>query len=161
MVMELPDLGLGAAGRPTEFDFKAVATELKSRLTKGAIRPDGSEITDWKRALPLYSPGQLSELETWSKATAFKPTESSVGNDLKLLNRSGYSREEAMMRTANLVTTRSHCYRILIAGEVIDRDGKVLGRRVRVNVIFFNCTWDADTGELKSVKPEILYVRSL
>ena len=161
LVMELPDLKLGAAGRPTQFDFKAVATELKSRLTKGAKRPDGSFITDWKRALPLYSTGQLSELESWSKTTSFKPSESSAGNDLKLLNRADYSREEAMMRTANLVTTRSHCYRILIAGEVLDRAGKVLARRLQENVIFFKCTWNTSSGELQSVKPEILYVRSL
>jgi len=161
LVMELPDLKLGAAGRPSKFDFKAVATELKSRLTKGAKRPDGSDVTDWKRALPLYSPGQLSELETWGKTTAFNPSESSANNDLKLLNRSDYAREEAMMRSANLVTTRSHCYRIVSAGEVLDPAGRVLGRSVREKVIFFNCTWDAKTGELKSVKPETLYVRPL
>jgi hypothetical protein len=161
LIMELPDLKLGAAGLPTKMDFKAVATELKSRLTKGAKRPDGSTVTDWKRAMPLYSPGQLSELETWGKTTAFKPSESSAGNDLKLLNRSDYAREESMMRTANLVTTRSHCYRIFTAGEVIDRTGKLLARRLQENVVFFNCTWDAGTGELKTMKPEILYVRSL
>ena len=111
--------------------------------------------------MPLYSPGQLSELETWGKTTAFKPSESSAGNDLKLLNRSDYAREESMMRTANLVTTRSHCYRIFTAGEVIDRTGKLLARRLQENVVFFNCTWDAGTGELKTMKPEILYVRSL
>jgi hypothetical protein len=161
LVMELPDLKLGAAGRPTKLDFKAVATELKNRLTKGSLRPDGSAVTDWKRAMPLYSAGQFSELETWGKTAAFSPAESSANNDLKLLNRSDYAREEAMMRTANLVTTRSHCYRVLTAGEVIDRAGKLLGRRLQENVIFFNCTWDASTGELKTVKPVILYVRSL
>ena len=161
LVMRLPELRLGAVGRPAKFDFSAVANELKSRLTKGGMRPDGSEITDWKRALPMYSHGQLGELEAWGKASAFNPPESGANNDLELLNRSDFSREEAMMRTANLVATRSHCYRILTAGEVIDRAGKVLGRRMQENVIFFNCTWDAGTGELKSVKPETLYVRSL
>jgi hypothetical protein len=161
LVLNLPSLRLGAAGRPTRLDFKAVATELKNRLTKGATRPDNSGITDWKRALPLFSPGQLSELQTWSKTTSFTPSENSANNDLKLLNRSDYAREEAMMRAANLVTTRSHCYRIFTAGEVLDPTGRLLARRVQENVIFFNCTWNADTGELESVKPEILYVRSL
>jgi hypothetical protein len=161
LVMRLSELMLGKVGRPTKFDFGAVATELKSRLTKDGKRPDGSKITDWKRALPLYSPGQLGELETWGKTTSFSPSEDSANNDLKLLNRSDYSREEAMMRSANLITTRSHCYRILTAGEVIDRGVKVLGRRMQENVIFFNCTWDTSTGELISVKPETLYVRSL
>jgi hypothetical protein len=161
LVMELPDLRLGAAGSPSQFDFKAVATELKNRLTKGARRPDGSYITDWKHALPLYSPGQLSELKAWGSATTYSPAEDSAGNELGLLNRNDSSREEAMMRTANLVTTRSHCYRIVCAGEVLATDGQVLGRSMREKVIFFKCTWDADTGELKSINPETLYARSL
>jgi hypothetical protein len=161
LVMQLPSLRHGQAGRPTEFKFGAVAKELKDRLTKGGKRPDGSTINTWKDALPLYSPGQLSELESWKKTTSFNPAESITGGVLDLLNRSDYSREEAMMRTANIVTTRSHCFRVLSAGEVLSPDGEVLGRRMMEKVIFFHCTWDPDTGELKAVKPEILYARSL
>jgi hypothetical protein len=159
--MELPDLRLGAAGRPTEFKFAAVAAELKRRVTNGGLRPDGSTVNTWKDALPLYSPGQLSELESWNQPASFNPPESAAGGELGLVNRSDPSREEAMMRAANLVTTRSHCYRIVAAGEVLSPDGKTLARRRQEKVIFFNCTWDAATGELQSVKPETLYVRSL
>jgi len=161
LIMELPSLRLGAANRPEQFKFKAVADELKSRLTAGGERPDGSMITTWKDALPLYSPGQLSELESWNKTAAYDPSENKLNNDLGLLNRSDPSREEAMMRTANFVITRSHCYRIVTAGEVLEASGKVLGRRMQEKIIFFNCTWDPTTGELQSVKPETLYVRSL
>jgi hypothetical protein len=161
LAMTLPELNLGDQVRPMQFDFKAVAAELKKRVTKGGDRPDGSRITGWEEAMPIYSPGQLSELAAWNQETSFNPPESSSNNDLELLNRTNAAREEAMMRTANLVTTRSHCYRVLTAGEVLDPNGKILGRRVRENVIFFNCTWDENTGELVSVKPEILYVRSL
>jgi len=161
LIMELPSLRLGAASRPAQFKFSAVAAELKRRLTKGGVRPDGSMINTWKDALPLYSPGQLSELESWNETTAFNPSENGSSNDLGLLNRSDPSREEAMMRTANLVTTRSHCYRIVVAGEVLKPSGEVLARQKQEKVIFFNCTWDATTGELKTVKPETLYVRSL
>ena len=161
LIMELPKLRLGEASRPVQFKFKAVAEELKRRLTKGGERPDGSMINTWKDALPLYSPGQLSELESWSETIAFNPPENSANNDLGLLNRSDPSREEAMMRTANFVTTRSHCYRIMIAGEVLGAGGEVLARRMQEKVMFFNCTWDPVTGELISVKPKTLYVRSL
>ncbi len=161
LIMELPSLRLGAPSRPANFKFTTVAAELKSRLTKGGVRPDGSMINTWKDALPLYSPGQLSGLESWNETTAFDPPESSSSNSLGLLNRSDPSREEAMMRTANLVTTRSHCYRIAVAGEVLGASGEVLARQKQEKVIFFHCTWDPNTGELMSVKPEILYVRSL
>lgn len=161
LVMELPALRLGAAGRPEKFKFGAVADELKSRLTKGAKLPDGSTLETWKDAIPLYSPGQLGELESWGKVASFNPPESTANGTLALLNRSDPSREEAMMRTANLVTTRSHCYRLVAAGEVLSPNGEVLGRRIQEKVIFFNCTWDSDTGELLSVKPETLYARSL
>ena len=161
LIMELPALRLGEASRPTRFKFKEVAVELKSRLTKGATRPDGTTIADWRDALPLYSPGQLSELKSWDETTAFDPSESSSTGDLGLLNRSDSAREEAMMRTANLVTTRSHCYRIVSAGEVLAPDGEVLARRTQEKVIFFKCAWDTTTGELQSVTPETLYVRSL
>jgi len=161
LIMELPSLRLGEAIRPTEFKFNAVAEELKGRLTNGWKRPDGKIITTWKDTMPLYSPGQLSELESWNETTSFHPSESRSTGELDLLNRSDAAREEAMMRTANLVTTRSHCYRVVAAGEVLAPNGKVLGRRMLEKVIFFNCTWDATTGELESVKPETLYVRSL
>lgn len=161
LVMELPDLRLGAAGRPGEFKFGAVAEELKSRLTKGGVRPDGSTIDTWKDAMPLYSPGQLGELESWGETASFTPMENTASGVLALLNRSDPAREEAMMRTANLVSTRSHCYRLVAAGEVLSPDGEILGRRIQEKVIFFNCTWDPDTGELLSVKPETLYARSL
>lgn len=161
LVMELPSLRLGHAGRPSEFKFDTVAAELKGRLTKGGVRPDGSVINTWKDALPLYSPGQLSELESWSEPDSFDPPESSTSSDLGLVNRSDPSREEAMMRTANLVTTRSHSYRIVAAGEVLAPSGEVLARHMQETVIFFICTWDPTTGELETVKPETLYVRSL
>ena len=161
LVMELPSLGLAAAARPTEFRFKAVAAALKNRLTKGGVRPDGTPIATWNDALPLYSPGQLSELESWNSNTSFNPPESNSGNDLALVNRSDSAREEAMMRSANFITTRSHCYRIVAAGEVRDSGGRVIGQQRQEKVIFFICTWDTTTGELNSVKPEILYVRSL
>jgi hypothetical protein len=138
-----------------------VAAEVKNRLTKGGERPDGSTVNTWKEALPLYSPGQLSELESWAETTSFTPPENASGGVLTLLNRSSPSREEAMMRTANLVTTRSHCFRVVAAGEVLSPNGDVLGRRIEEKVIFFNCTWDPDTGELLTVQPETLYVRSL
>jgi hypothetical protein len=118
-------------------------------------------VTNWTRALPLYSPGQLSELNSWNTTTAFTPSESSANNALGLLNRSDAAREEAMMRTANIITTRSHCYRIVCAGEVIDAAGVTIARTQQEKVIFFRCTWDAATGELVSVKPQTLYVRSL
>lgn len=161
LVMELPSLRLSHAGRPSEFKFDTVAAELKHRLTKGGERPDGGVIHTWKDALPLYSPGQLSELESWSEPDSFDPPESSTSSDLGLVNRSDPSREEAMMRSANLVTTRSHSYRIVAAGEVLGLDGEVLARRMQETVIFFICTWDPATGELETVKPETLYVRSL
>lgn len=161
LIMQLPSLRLGDASRPTDFKFAIVAAELKRRLTKGGVRPDGSIINTWKDALPLYSPGQLSELESWNETNAFYPPESNSSNDLALLNRSDPSREEAMMRTANLVTTRSHCYRIAVAGEILGTSGEVLARQKQEKVIFFNCTWDPITGELKSMKPKTLYVRSL
>lgn len=137
-----------------------MAAELKRRLTKGGERADGSSVATWKDALPLYSPGQLSELVSWNETISFIPSETSASNDLGILNRSDPSREEAMMRMANLVTTRSHCYRIVAAGEVLGPDGEILARQRQEKVIFFNCTWDPATGELKSVKPETLYVRS-
>ncbi len=161
LVMQLPSLRLGHINRPTDFEFASVAAELKRRLTKGGLRSDGSMINSWKDALPLYSPGQLSELESWSQPTSFEPSESSAAGDLGLMNRSDPSREEAMMRTANLVTTRSHCYRVVAAGEALGPNGEVLARRIQENVLFFHCTWDPITGELKSVKPKTLYVRSL
>jgi len=161
LAMELPYLELGAVGRPAGFNFTTVASELKGRLTKGAIQADGTGITDWKRARPLYSPGQLSELQSWIQTTSFNPSESSAGSVLQQLNRSDYAREEAMLRTAGLVTTRSHCYRILTAGEVLDPAGKVLARQLQEYVVFFNCAWDDRTGELQTVNPEILYVRTL
>lgn len=160
-IMELAKLRLGAAASPEKLKFNVVADELKGRLTKGWKRPDGRTISTWKEALPLYSPGQLSELKSWSETASYDPSETAASGRLGILNRNDPAREEAMMRSANLVTTRSHCYRIFTAGEVIDRAGKLLGRRLQENVIFFNCTWDTSTGELKTVKPEILYVRSL
>ena len=160
-IMELAKLRLGAAASPEKLKFDAVADELKGRLTKGWKRPDNSTISTWKDALPLYSPGQLSELKSWNQIASYSPAETGAVGVLGVVNRNDPAREEAMMRAANLITTRSHSYRIFTAGEVLDRNGKVLGRRLQENVVFFNCTWDASTGELTSVKPEILYVRSL
>jgi hypothetical protein len=160
-IMELAKLRLGAAASPEKLKFDVVADELKGRLTKGWKRPDNKTISTWKDALPLYSPGQLSELKSWNEIASYSPAETSADGVLGIVNRNDPAREEAMMRAANLITTRSHCYRIFTAGEVLDRNGKVLGRRLQENVVFFKCTWDASTGELTSVKPEILYVRSL
>lgn len=161
IIMELPELRFGATDQPDEFNFDAVAEELKGRLTNGWERPDGTVISRWEEAMPLYSPGQLSELESMNETTSYLPAESHSNGELTLLNRNDPAREEAMMRTANLVTTRSHCYRIVAAGEVLSPSGKVLGRKMQEKIIFFNCTWDATTGELESVKPEILYARTL
>ncbi len=161
LVMDLPDLGLGDPARATGFKFDTVAAELKSRLTKGGTRPDGTTVDTWKDALPLYSPGQLSEMESWNKSSSYNGTESSAPGNLGIVNRSDAAREEAMMRSVSLVTTRSHCYRIVSAGEVLSPTGQILGRRMQEKVIFFECNWDPATGELESVKPEILYVRSL
>lgn len=161
LAMQLAKLRLGAAGRPDQFKFPAVATELKNRLTKDGKRPDGTTVKSWKDALPLYSPGQLSELKSWGDLASYTPAESTSSGALALLNRTDAGREEAMMRTAGIVTTRSHCYRIVTAGEVLAKSGEVLARSLRENVVFFKCTWKKDTGELLTVEPQTLYARSL
>jgi hypothetical protein len=161
LAMQLPKLRLGAAGRPEQFKFSAAATELKNRLTKGGNRPDGTTVKSWKDALPLYSPGQLSELKSWNDIASYTPAESTSSGVLTVLNRTDAAREEAMMRTASIVTTRSHCFRIVTAGEVLSSNGQVLARRLQENVIFFKCTWKKDTGELLTVEPQTLYARSL
>jgi hypothetical protein len=161
LAMQLPKLRLGAAGRPEQFKFSAAATELKNRLTKNGNRPDGTTVKSWKDALPLYSPGQLSELKSWNDIASYTPAESTSSGVLTVLNRTDAAREEAMMRTASIVTTRSHCFRIVTAGEVLSSNGQVLARRLQENVIFFKCTWKKDTGELLTVEPQTLYARTL
>ncbi len=161
LLMDLPNLRLGESSQPNLFNFNKISDELKGRLTKGTIRSDGEMINSWKKALPLFSPGQLSDLESWNQVTSFSPIESIGSLELKLVNRSDAAREEAMMRCANLVSTRSHCYRFIVVGEVIGNDGKPLARSAQERVIFFNCKWNHFTGELESIVPEILYVRAL
>lgn len=160
-LIQLPSLFNAGATRPQELDEQSIKDAVKARFTKGASPQSGAPITAWNEAQPFYGIGQLSELSAWNNEESYKPNEDRRAGDLKLLNRSDYSREEPASRVFNLITTASHTYRIVTLGQTVDPNGKIVGNSKKEKVCFLKCEWEATTGVLKSITTEVLYERNL
>lgn len=157
-------LQLGKAGAPDEVNAKEISAAILERLVRGGNGGvGGNPIDGWKSARPFFSTGELSELEILSEPSAFQPAEQ-LAPSLAGVNRSAPGRNEVLSRFIQLSTTRSYCYRLVIAGERYVRAVggiNVVGRHRRELVIGITCEWDEETGELRNLEPQVLYSREL
>ena len=120
-------------------------------------------IDGWESSRPFFTTGELSELDVLSQPGIYQPSEDPAPLPAGV-NRSMPGRNEVLSRFIQLASTRSYCYRIVVAGERFIRAGaetNVVGRQRRELVMAVTCKWDEETGELKSTKPLVLYSREL
>ena len=64
-------------------------------------------------------------------------------------------REELFQRVANMVTFQSKTYRIIVAGQVLDRAGKIIGQRTREITLRFEPKRDAE-GLIDATQPFVI-----
>lgn len=64
-------------------------------------------------------------------------------------------REELFQRVANMVTFQSKTYRIIVAGQVLDRAGKIIGQRTREITLCFEPKRDAE-GLIDATQPFVI-----
>jgi hypothetical protein len=154
-VLHLPSLDERALNAPADFSPATLAAGIRKRLTRGGQLFGTQTISGWRDARPFTSVGHLSELEAWTDPNLFVPVEAPGDGIVAGFNRSDAGREEIFRRSAGLLTTRSHSYRVFVRGEVL-RAGVVVARCAREVAIRFECSFDPNTGELRKVTPRRL-----
>jgi hypothetical protein len=152
-VFRLPGLAARAAAAPGDFVAERISAGVRQRLTRGAALPGGRIIGGWRDAQPFTSVGHLSELAAWEDGSLYVPAEAPGDGRVSALNRSDAGREEIFRRSAGLLTTRSHAYRVFVQGEVL-RGGEVVARSKREVAVRFDCRFDPQTGRLLGVVPK-------
>jgi hypothetical protein len=157
-VFALPELFDGAPGdAATGIDTGVLRRAIESRLALGGTGGIGGTITSWKQCRPFSSTGELSELPAWEDPALFHGKVAAVPGQPAGLNRGDAGREEVFARAASLLTTFSHCYRFTVIGSTGRRDAsgafQEASRRTRQYVVFFDCSFDSDTGKLTTIRP--------
>lgn len=153
-VLRLPRLERHAAGAPDAFFPERLVAGVRRRLTRGEL-DDGTPVRSWRDARPFTSLGHLSELDAWVDPRTYQPGEERGDGRAAALNRSDAGREEMFCRSANLLTTQSHSYRVFVRGETL-RGGQVVARATREVLVRFTCDYDAQSGRLLKVTPQRL-----
>ncbi len=154
----------GKAGAPREVAAREISDAVFERLARGGVSGvGGSAIDSWESARPFFTTGELSELDVLWQPSVFQPSEG-VAPLPAGVDRSAPGRSEVLSRFIQLASTRSYCYRIVVAGERFVRSGggmNVVGRHRRELVVAVTCNWDEETGKLEFTNTLVLYSREL
>lgn len=173
LLFQLPNLvHTPPSGRGTNFDAAKLAHHIRvERLTKNGGEGVNGYVTDWTRARPFFSIGEISQTGVWADRMLYIPEETisdapvgaPVDQRLTRTNRSDRARKEIFTRSANLLTTNSTSYRVYAIGQVccasVSDPNKitVLATVPLETSVSATPTFDAVSGALQNVAVKTLY----
>ena len=165
-VFTLPALLDGPPGDAADtFDVRLLREKIEARMTHGGADGIGGTIRSWKHCRPFFSTGELSELAVWEDPALYHGKVAAIPGQPAGLNRGDAGREEIFARSSRLLATASHVYRFTVTGSTgritPSGDFHEAARRTRQYVVFFECDFDAKSGELAAVRPRVLLQKDL
>ena len=121
LVLRVPFLEIKnpALGTSTNINTSIFYEEMRTRLGV-------PNIASWSNALPMYTLGEISQLNSWTNTNLYQPAATllvqpttGTGETLKRLNLADSAREEVFRRSAQLFTTKGHAFRIYSIGQYL------------------------------------------